>query len=136
MVCGSIAYNDTTISQRKNQRKGLFTVKDYGVLFFMNVILQHLYLCAIMFQIYMHGNNMSTLHEYVSKDILPAELGGEGPSFNPSVWSDQLLEESLKTAEDPLNETISDASGNNSDSSSSGPDEKTNSCAQAQVRYV
>lgn len=79
---------------------------------------------------------MSTLHEYVSKDILPAELGGEGPSFNPSVWSDQLLEESLKTAEDPLNETISDASGNNSDSSSSESDENTNSYAQAQVRYV
>lgn len=73
-------------------------------------------------KIYMHGNNMSTLHEYVSKDILPAELGGEGPSFNPTVWSDRLLEESLKTAEDPLNDTISEGSGNDDDSSSTDSD--------------
>lgn len=66
---------------------------------------------------------MSTLHEYVSKDILPAELGGEGPSFNPTVWSDRLLEESLKSAEDPLNDTISEGSGNDSDSSSTESEE-------------
>ena len=58
---------------------------------------------------------MSTLHEYVSKDILPAELGGEGPSFNPTLWSDKLLEESLRSAEDPVN----DVSVSDSDSSSS-----------------
>lgn len=67
-------------------------------------------------KIYMHGNNMSTLHEYVSKDILPAELGGEGPSFNPSVWSDQLLEESLKLAESSNIDTIDTDSDSSSES--------------------
>lgn len=74
-------------------------------------------------KIYMHGNNMSTLHEYVSKDILPAELGGEGPSFNPTMWSDRLLEESLKNSENPHDDTISEASGSDPESSSSEPDE-------------
>ncbi|KAK7867789.1 hypothetical protein R5R35_001207 [Gryllus longicercus] len=43
-------------------------------------------------KIYLHGNNLSTLHDYVTKDILPAELGGEGPSYNPVQWADKLLE--------------------------------------------
>lgn len=43
-------------------------------------------------RIYVHGNNLSTLHDYVTKDILPAELGGEQPSYNPEVWLKTLLE--------------------------------------------
>lgn len=34
---------------------------------------------------------MSTLHEAVSKDILPAELGGEQPAYNPMLWAEQML---------------------------------------------
>ncbi|XP_044252314.1 clavesin-2-like [Tribolium madens] len=37
-------------------------------------------------RIFVHGNNLSTLHDYVHKDILPAELGGEQPSYNPEIW--------------------------------------------------
>ncbi|XP_045475914.1 clavesin-1-like isoform X1 [Harmonia axyridis] len=37
-------------------------------------------------RIYMHGNNLSVLHEHVHKDVLPAELGGERPSYNPEQW--------------------------------------------------
>ncbi|KAK9885395.1 hypothetical protein WA026_010890 [Henosepilachna vigintioctopunctata] len=37
-------------------------------------------------RIYVHGNNMSVLHEHVHKDILPADLGGEKPSYNPEQW--------------------------------------------------
>lgn len=37
-------------------------------------------------RIYVHGNNLSTLFEYVPRDILPAELGGELASYNPEVW--------------------------------------------------
>ncbi|KAK3927645.1 Clavesin-2 [Frankliniella fusca] len=85
-------------------------------------------------KIYMHGNNMSTLHEYVSKDILPAELGGEGPSFNPTLWSDELLEESLKTSEDPQTDTISNKTGTDSDSSSSDSDESPKKTSDVQVR--
>lgn len=85
-------------------------------------------------KIYMHGNNMSTLHEYVSKDILPAELGGEGPSFNPTVWSDKLLEESLKTSEDPQNDTTLNESRSESPSSSSDSDESAKKTTNVHVR--
>ncbi|KAL3272762.1 hypothetical protein HHI36_014223 [Cryptolaemus montrouzieri] len=37
-------------------------------------------------RIYVHGNNMSVLHEHVHKDILPSDLGGERPSYNPEQW--------------------------------------------------
>ncbi|KAJ8931842.1 hypothetical protein NQ314_015239 [Rhamnusium bicolor] len=41
-------------------------------------------------RIYVHGNNLSTLHELVHKDILPAEMGGERPSYNPRSFLDTL----------------------------------------------
>lgn len=37
-------------------------------------------------RIVLHGNNLSTLHDALPLDILPAELGGEGPSYNSKVW--------------------------------------------------
>ncbi|XP_049856035.1 clavesin-2-like [Schistocerca gregaria] len=43
-------------------------------------------------KIYLHGNNMSTLHECIARDVLPAELGGEGPSYNQLSWADKVLE--------------------------------------------
>ncbi|XP_030751279.1 clavesin-1-like [Sitophilus oryzae] len=46
-------------------------------------------------RIFSHGNNLSTLHEEVHKDILPAELGGEKPSYNPGSFL-ELLEEKNK----------------------------------------
>lgn len=49
-------------------------------------------------RIKLHGGNLSTLHDCVARDILPAELGGEGPSFNPLDWVHQLLESSQITA--------------------------------------
>lgn len=45
-------------------------------------------------RIKLHGGNLSTLHDCIAKDILPAELGGEGPSFNALDWVHQLLESS------------------------------------------
>ncbi|PSN49537.1 hypothetical protein C0J52_04979 [Blattella germanica] len=42
--------------------------------------------------IFLHGNNLSTLHDSVAKDILPAELGGEAPSYNPLLWANEMLE--------------------------------------------
>jgi len=43
-------------------------------------------------KIFLHGNNLSTLHDCVAKDILPAELGGEAPSYNPLLWANEMLE--------------------------------------------
>lgn len=42
-------------------------------------------------KIYLHGNNLSTLHDFVSKDVLPTELGGEGPPYNPLFWAEKLM---------------------------------------------
>lgn len=41
-------------------------------------------------RIFSHGNNLSNLHEMVHRDILPAELGGEQPSYNPRSFLDSL----------------------------------------------
>ncbi|KAJ8953577.1 hypothetical protein NQ318_002999, partial [Aromia moschata] len=50
-------------------------------------------------RIYVHGNNLSTLHELVHKDILPAELGGEQPSYNPRSFLDALEVKTPKMAD-------------------------------------
>lgn len=50
-------------------------------------------------RIKLHGGNLSTLHDCIAKDILPAELGGEGPSFNALDWVHQLLESSQVSCE-------------------------------------
>lgn len=42
-------------------------------------------------RIYVHGNNLSTLHEYLTRDILPSDLGGEGPSHSTEPWLARLL---------------------------------------------
>ncbi|XP_015173740.1 PREDICTED: clavesin-2-like [Polistes dominula] len=50
-------------------------------------------------KIYLHGNNLSTLHEHLPTDILPAELGGTGPSFNPGLWAEPVIHSAMKEAE-------------------------------------
>lgn len=49
-------------------------------------------------RIHLHGSNLSTLHESITKDILPTELGGEAASINPLDWVHTLLESSQTTA--------------------------------------
>lgn len=44
-------------------------------------------------KIFVHGNNLSSLHEHFPKDVLPVELGGEAPPFNPDEWSKVILSE-------------------------------------------
>lgn len=44
-------------------------------------------------RIYVHGNNLSTLFDYVPRDILPTELGGEQSSYNPNTWIERLMNE-------------------------------------------
>ncbi|XP_055852731.1 clavesin-2-like isoform X1 [Episyrphus balteatus] len=45
----------------------------------------------------LHGTNLATLHECIAKDILPPDLGGEGPSVNTLDWYHVLLESSQTT---------------------------------------
>lgn len=49
--------------------------------------------------LFMHGANLSTLHECISKDVLPTELGGENKSVNPLDWVHILLESSQNPTE-------------------------------------
>ncbi|XP_071941250.1 clavesin-2-like [Antedon mediterranea] len=42
-------------------------------------------------KIYVHGNNLSTLHYMVHKEILPTELGGLKPPYNHFSWAKQLI---------------------------------------------
>lgn len=50
-------------------------------------------------QIYLHGNNLSTLHDHLPTDILPAELGGTGPAFSPGLWAEPVIHLAMKEAE-------------------------------------
>lgn len=54
---------------------------------------------SFLSQIYLHGNNLSTLHEHLPTDILPAELGGTGPAFNPGLWAEPVIHSAMKEAE-------------------------------------
>lgn len=49
-------------------------------------------------RIYVHGNNLSTLHDYVARDILPTEMGGEKASYNPEIWLKTITETAKITA--------------------------------------
>uniref|UniRef100_A0A1B6L1L8 CRAL-TRIO domain-containing protein n=1 Tax=Graphocephala atropunctata TaxID=36148 RepID=A0A1B6L1L8_9HEMI len=42
-------------------------------------------------KIFLYGNNLSALHEVLSADILPAELGGELSTYKPTLWADQMI---------------------------------------------
>ncbi|KAF0301355.1 Clavesin-2 [Amphibalanus amphitrite] len=42
-------------------------------------------------QIYTHGNNLSALYHHVSRRILPAELGGDGPAHDTQRWADLMI---------------------------------------------
>ncbi|XP_065357389.1 clavesin-2-like [Calliphora vicina] len=37
-------------------------------------------------RIYVHGSNLSSMHNLICKDILPPELGGEAPNVNHFDW--------------------------------------------------
>ncbi|XP_067667825.1 clavesin-2-like [Haliotis asinina] len=42
-------------------------------------------------KIQMHGINLTTLHQHINKDILPAELGGTQPPYNNQSWAKELI---------------------------------------------
>jgi len=50
-------------------------------------------------KIRLHGHNLCTLHESISKDILSAELGGEKPPYQSARWIEQLISVSSSAAE-------------------------------------
>ncbi|KOB61158.1 Cellular retinaldehyde-binding protein [Operophtera brumata] len=50
-------------------------------------------------RIELHGHNLSSLHDSLPLDILPAELGGEGPPYNSERWLQEFCKvESLGRA--------------------------------------
>ncbi|XP_033126855.1 clavesin-2-like [Anneissia japonica] len=58
-------------------------------------------------KIYVHGNNLATLHYMVHKEMLPTELGGLKPPYNHFSWAKQLIGCNYKPGKN------SNASGNN-----------------------
>ena len=43
------------------------------------------------FQIHMIGNNLALLYAHVPQEVLPAELGGDGPPYHMQSWAHQLI---------------------------------------------
>lgn len=43
-------------------------------------------------QIFMHGNNLNSLHQLIHPEILPSELGGMLPPYDMGTWARTLLE--------------------------------------------
>lgn len=39
----------------------------------------------------MHGINLGLLHQFISKEVLPAELGGTLPEHNITSWAKELV---------------------------------------------
>ena len=43
-------------------------------------------------QIFMHGNNLNSLHQLIHPEILPSELGGMMPPYDMGTWARTLLD--------------------------------------------
>lgn len=43
-------------------------------------------------QIFMHGNNLNSLHLLIHPEILPSELGGMMPPYDMGTWARTLLD--------------------------------------------
>ena len=43
-------------------------------------------------QIFMHGNNLNSLHLLIHPEILPSELGGMMPPYDMGTWARALLD--------------------------------------------
>ena len=39
----------------------------------------------------MIGNNLALLYDHVEREVLPAELGGDGPPYHMQSWAHQLI---------------------------------------------
>ncbi|KAI0207689.1 Clavesin-2 [Lamellibrachia satsuma] len=42
-------------------------------------------------KIHMIGNNLALLYAHVQREVLPAELGGDGPPYHMQSWAHQLI---------------------------------------------
>lgn len=49
--------------------------------------------CFIIPQIFLHGNDFSSLHGFITPDVLPTEYGGTAGDFDNRAWHLQLLSE-------------------------------------------
>lgn len=47
----------------------------------------------IILQIITHGNDLSSLHRYIPKNILPKEYGGELEAFDNTKWREQIIDD-------------------------------------------
>lgn len=48
--------------------------------------------CLCPAQIFMHGNNLNSLHQLIHPEILPSELGGMMPPYDMGTWARTLLD--------------------------------------------
>ncbi|GAB6028297.1 Clavesin-1 [Chamberlinius hualienensis] len=42
-------------------------------------------------RIFLHGSNLTTLHNHISKDVLPVELGGYCAPYNTRIWAEKMM---------------------------------------------
>lgn len=49
-------------------------------------------LYTLPLQIFMHGNNLNSLHQLIHPEILPSELGGMMPPYDMGTWARTLLD--------------------------------------------
>lgn len=47
---------------------------------------------SLTLQIFMHGNNLNSLHQLIVPEILPSELGGMMPPYDMGTWARTLLD--------------------------------------------
>lgn len=56
---------------------------------FMIPLFFYLHVCI---QIFLHGNNLNSLHQLIHPEILPSEFGGMLPPYDMGTWARTLLD--------------------------------------------
>ncbi|XP_015924935.1 alpha-tocopherol transfer protein-like [Parasteatoda tepidariorum] len=74
------------------RHKAIHVVNNPGVFTVLFAMIKPLLKEKIKKRIYFHGDNMSSLHEYLPPDILPKEYGGTRGKFENSKFFDSLME--------------------------------------------
>ena len=75
-----LAFSELPINSRTTQRT-----------FFTPILMVQFHWGFFYLQIYLHGRNLSSLHAFISPEILPAEYGGKKSRFDNKAWRLSLL---------------------------------------------
>lgn len=64
-----------------------------GVIWALTIFMRLLcFYLHVYMQIFLHGNNLNSLHQLIHPEILPSEFGGMLPPYDMGTWARTLLD--------------------------------------------